>query len=51
MGAAMVLPLAALFPMLWTGLLSADAVLDLQHLLMLPAMLGAMLYRRREYGL
>lgn len=51
MGAAMVAPLAILLPMLWAGLLSADAVFDLQHVLMLPAMLGAMVYRRTEYGL
>lgn len=51
MGAAMVAPLAILFPMLWAALISADAVLDLQHLLMLPAMLAAMVYRRTEYGL
>ena len=51
MAAAMVLPLAALFPMSWAGLISGDALLDLQHVLMVPAMLGAMLYRRTEYGL
>jgi hypothetical protein len=51
MSAAMVLPMAALFPLLWTGVISADALLDLQHVLMLPAMLGAMLFRREEYGL
>jgi hypothetical protein len=51
MAAAMVLPMAALFPMHWASLISGDAVIDLQHVLMLPAMLGAMLGRRREYGL
>jgi flagellar biosynthetic protein FliP len=51
MGAAMVVPLAVLFPMLWTGLIGSSSILDLQHLLMLPAMLGAMVYRRTEYGL
>lgn len=51
MGAAMVVPLVALFPMLWAGLISGGALLDLQHVLMLPAMLGAMLHRRAEYGL
>jgi flagellar biosynthetic protein FliP len=51
MGAAMVLPLAVLFPMLGAGRIAGDALLDLQHLLMLPAMLGAMLHRRQEYGL
>ena len=42
---------AVLFPMLSAGLTSDDRLLDLQHVLMLPAMLGAMLYRRSEYGL
>jgi hypothetical protein len=51
MAAAMALPVAILFPMLWVGLVSGHALLDLQHVLMVPAMLGAMLYRRTEYGL
>jgi flagellar biosynthetic protein FliP len=51
MAAAMVLPLAVLAPMLWAGLISGDALIDLQHVLMVPAMLGAMLARRDEYGL
>ena len=51
MGIAMAAPLAVLFPMLWAGVLSADAVLDLAHVIMLPTMLGAMLYRRTDYGL
>ena len=48
---AMVVPLAILFPMLWGGLVSGDALLDLQHVLMVPAMLGAMLFRLTEYSL
>ena len=51
MAAAMVLPLVVLFPISWAGLISGDATVDLQHLLMVPAMLGAMLYRRADYGL
>jgi flagellar biosynthetic protein FliP len=51
MGAAMVLPLVVLFPISWAGLISGDATLDLQHVLMIPAMLGAMFYRRADYGL
>jgi hypothetical protein len=51
MAAAMVLPLAVLFPMDWAGLISGDALIDLQHVLMIPAMLGAMLYRRAHLGL
>lgn len=51
MAAAMVLPLAVLLPAYWAGMISGDAVIDLQHVLMLPAMLGAMLVRRADYGL
>lgn len=51
MGAAMIVPVLALLPALWAGLLSADALFDLMHLAMLPTMLGAMLLRRSEYGL
>ena len=51
MSAAMVIPLAVLLPLQWAAFITADAVIDLQHLLMLPAMLGAMLLRRTEYGL
>ena len=50
MGAAMLLPLVILFPLSWAGMISADALLDLMHVGMLPAMLGAMLMRRSEYG-
>jgi flagellar biosynthetic protein FliP len=51
MATAMVVPLVVLFPISWAGLISGDALLDLQHLLMVPAMLGAMLYRRADFGL
>jgi hypothetical protein len=51
MAAAMVLPLAVLLPMDWAGIISGDPLIDLQHVLMIPAMLGAMLYRRAHYGL
>ncbi len=48
MAAAMTVPLAALFPPLWAGVISGDALLDLQHVLMIPVMLGAMLLRRAD---
>ena len=51
MSAAMIIPMAVLLPMLWGGLISGDALIDLQHVLMIPAMLGAMLLRHTEYGL
>ena len=50
MGAAMLVPIVVLFPLSWAGMISADALLDLVHVGMLPAMLGAMLMRRSEYG-
>lgn len=46
MDAAMFVPFLALFPFLWLGMLSEDAMFGLGHLLMLPAM-GAVMYRRR----
>lgn len=51
MAAAMILPLAVLIPMHSVGIISGDALGDLQHVLMIPAMLCAMLVRRTEYGL
>ena len=51
MAVAMTLPLVFLLRLYRVGEISGDAVLDLQHVLMLPAMLGAMLFRRTEYGL
>lgn len=50
MAAAMIVPLAAIFPLQWAGIISGDTLIDLQHVLMIPTMLGAMLLRRAEYG-
>lgn len=49
MAASMYLSFAVLFPPLWLGLVSADAVMLVGHVLMLPAMAAAMLLRRDEY--
>jgi hypothetical protein len=49
MALAMYLPFALLFPAHWAGWLSADAVLLIGHVLMLPAMVLAMLHRPDEY--
>ena len=49
MGLAMYLPFVALFPLYWAGWLTADAVLVVGHVLMLPAMVLAMLRRPAEY--
>lgn len=49
MGLAMYLAFAVLFPPLWLGLLTGDGVMIVGHVLMLPAMAIAMLYRREEH--
>jgi hypothetical protein len=49
MAAAMFLPALALLVVFWLGVLSADAVLPLQMVLMLPSMILVMLYRVDEY--
>ncbi len=49
MALAMYLPFVVLFPPYWAGGLPAEAVLLVGHLLMLPAMVAAMLWRPEEY--
>lgn len=49
MGLAMFAAFVVLFPPYWAGLLPADVLLVIGHLLMLPAMALAMLHRREEY--
>ena len=49
MGLAMYLAFAVLFPLHWIGVLSAQGLIILGHVLMLPAMAVAMLRRREEY--
>ena len=51
MAAAMVVPVVAFIPLLWMGIISGSMLVGLGHVLMLPAMLAVMLYRRSEYGL
>ena len=50
MAAAMNLPVLPLLILYGAGVLPARAVLGLQMMLMVPTMLGAMLYRKEEYG-
>ncbi len=50
MGAAMYLPFLVLFVPLALGLIDEDALLLWGHVLMLPAMAGAMLLRPHEYA-
>jgi flagellar biosynthetic protein FliP len=49
MSAAMILPAIALLATARLDLISGDAASSLQHALMLPSMVAAMLWRRREY--
>lgn len=49
MGLVMYLSFAVLFPPYWLGLLPAGAMIVAGHVLMLPAMALAMLFRREEY--
>jgi flagellar biosynthetic protein FliP len=51
MAAAMYLPFVALLIPYWLGAISGDAVMIGGHLLMFPAMLAAMLWRRDEYSM
>jgi hypothetical protein len=50
MGASMVVPALVVLPLLWLDVLSGDAAMLLEHVLMLPLMLLVMLRRREEYG-
>jgi putative intracellular protease/amidase len=49
MTAAMVLPLVFLFPLAWTGGIEASSLMMLDHTLMFPLMLAAMLRSPRAY--
>jgi hypothetical protein len=49
MAAAMYLPFVVLFVPMWWGAITPDGMLVGGHLLMLPAMVAAMLWRRGEY--
>ncbi|MEV4188579.1 hypothetical protein ACFV1N_41945 [Streptosporangium canum] len=50
MAGSMIVPALALFPLLWAGVITGDALLVLEHVVMLPLMLLVMLRRRDEYG-
>jgi hypothetical protein len=51
MGAAMYLAFVVLFPLVWLGIISGMTMMIVGHVLMLPAMLGAMLLRKAEYSM
>lgn len=50
MTSTMFIPLIALFPLLWLGVVPAGSLLLIEHLVMLPLMFLVMLRRRGEYG-
>jgi hypothetical protein len=50
MSAVMFAPAVPLLPLYWTGVISADSMSALIHMLMLPLMLAVMLRRRSEYA-
>jgi flagellar biosynthetic protein FliP len=43
-------PTVALFPLLWLGAITGDALLVLEHLVMFPLMYLVMRHRRADYG-
>ena len=49
MAGAMIVPTALAIGLHATGLLASDAVLGVQHAVMIPAMVGVMLWRRDHY--
>jgi flagellar biosynthetic protein FliP len=49
MSLAMFVPFVLMYPFYWGGLASGDAVMMVGHVLMVPAMVVAMLFRLNEY--
>lgn len=50
MAAVMYLSFVAFFPLAWTGMISGADMMTAGHVVMLPAMVILMLWRRQEYG-
>jgi hypothetical protein len=50
MCAIMFAPAVPLFPLLWTGVMDADGLMLVSHVVMFPLMLAAMLRRLNEYA-
>jgi hypothetical protein len=50
MAASMILPTAAAAALAWAGALESAAALGVQHAVMIPAMLGVMLWRYEHYS-
>jgi hypothetical protein len=50
MAMSMILPTVAAAALAWAGALGSGAALGIQHMVMIPAMLGVMLWRYEEYS-
>jgi hypothetical protein len=50
MAGSMVVPTAIVIALHWLGLVAGDAVLLIQHVVMIPAMVGVMLWRFEHYA-
>jgi hypothetical protein len=50
MAASMIVPTVAAAALAWTGALGSGAALGVQHAVMIPAMLGVMLWRFEHYS-
>jgi len=50
MAASMVFPTLATSGLAWAGVLQAHGALAVQHVVMIPAMLGVMLWRYEHYA-
>jgi hypothetical protein len=50
MALSMIVPSAAAAALAWAGALGSGAALGVQHALMIPAMLGVMLWRHQDYS-
>jgi FtsH-binding integral membrane protein len=50
MAASMVVPTAVVIGLYWLGAIASDGVMAIQHVLMIPAMVGVMLWRYEHYS-
>jgi hypothetical protein len=50
MAMSMIVPSVAAAILAWAGVLDSSAALGVQHVVMIPAMLGVMLWRYEEYA-
>jgi FtsH-binding integral membrane protein len=50
MAASMLIPTAGVIALYWLGAITADSVMAIQHVVMIPAMVGVMLWRYDHYS-